>query len=82
MGTPARFGVGDIVKHRASFLKSVGWYTDVPRDGIVRGLSEQLQTDGVPFPRVQWCDRPEDTDGTLINPHNIMPAKSPDYSGL
>lgn len=29
------FRVGDKVKYKGNFLRSIGWYTDVPKDGIV-----------------------------------------------
>ena len=45
-----RFNVGDIVKHTGEHLRSIGWYTDVPKNGIVRSTNK----DG--WPRVQWCD--------------------------
>ena len=65
-----RFNVGDIVKHTGEHLRSIGWYTDVPKNGIVRSTNK----DG--WPRVQWCD--EDNEiGTLIYPGCIMLAKNP-----
>jgi hypothetical protein len=32
------FKVGDIVCHKAAFLRSIGWYLDVPRDGRVTAV--------------------------------------------
>jgi len=32
------FAVGDIVRHKGSFLRSVSWYTNVPRNGKVLGV--------------------------------------------
>jgi hypothetical protein len=33
-----RFTVGDIVCHRAAFLRSCGWYTNVPKNGRVTNV--------------------------------------------
>ena len=44
--------VGDLVVYKAKFLKSVGWYTDVPKNGKV------VETDDT-FPLIHWCDREE-----------------------
>ena len=71
----SEFSVGQIVKHKAKFLKSIGWYTDVPRNGIVRGFNS------LDMPRVQWCDSDDET-GVAIHPGNIMPDSKADYSGL
>jgi hypothetical protein len=68
------FKVGDIVKHKSSFLKSIGWYMDVPIDGKVMSIDERIG-----WPRVQWCD---DDRSMLINPANIMMANEPDYSNM
>lgn len=72
------FKVGDIVKHKASFLRSIGWYFDVPINGKVISLNKNN------WPKVFWNTEEElsDEDGTLINPVNIMMAKDPDYSGM
>jgi len=67
------FKVGDIVKHKASFLKSIGWYTGVPRDGKVVKVSESVVS-------VMWAG--EWKGPTNILPCNIMLASSPDYSGM
>ena len=69
----AIFKVGDVVKHKAKFLQSIQWYTDVPKDGIVRGHNNSG------YPKVQWCD--DDCEaGVVIHP-DIMLASEPDYSG-
>jgi hypothetical protein len=75
-----QFNVGDVVKWTSKFLKSTGQYTDVPKDGKVVRLSD-MEDDGVYYPIVQWCDRPVG-DVCAVNPHNVMHAKKPDYSGL
>ena len=67
-----KFKVGDIVKHKGKFLRSIGWYIDVPKNGKVVELSESMHN----WPKVQWCDSEE---ATLINPVNIMLDGKPDY---
>lgn len=32
---PHTFAVGDLVKHKRAFLRSAGWYTNVPKNGTV-----------------------------------------------
>lgn len=75
---PARakstFQVGDIVKYRAKFLQSVGWYTDVPINGRVEAINDRMQ-----MPSVLWSDRDEPI---LVHPANIQLASKPDTSGL
>jgi len=46
------FKVNDIVCHKASFLKSIGWITDVPKNGKVVEvkLGEPQRV------MVEWCD--------------------------
>lgn len=51
---------GDLVQHTASFLRSAGWYTNVPRDGKV------LEVDG-DFATVHWHDREEPSRIRLSN---------------
>ncbi len=63
----------DLVKHKASFLRSTGWYTNVPRDGRV-AIDQETPEDIV---RVQWCDA-EEVVG--IYPMNILPYGTPDHS--
>ncbi len=46
------FNVGDIVCHRASFLRSIGWHTNVPINGRVKQVH-----DGSPLRlTVEWSD--------------------------
>ena len=66
------YKVGDIVRHTSAYLKSVGWYTDVPKNGKVISLSPETCFKGWPY--VQWCDYLDDECGTLINPANIEKA--------
>lgn len=66
---------GDIVKHKASFLRSVGWYTDVPINGLV--VQDQETADS-PV-RVHWNDA-DDGHITPILPSNILPWRKPDNS--
>ena len=66
---PATFQQGDIVRHRAEFLRSISWYTDVPKDGLVVSVGES--SGGVPaIVVVQWNDRDEG-DFTRILATNI-----------
>lgn len=65
------FKVGDIVKHKASFLRSTGWYTSVPRDGIVRRTEDEMMMHSCVA--VQWCDSDNEA-GVPINKANIMHA--------
>lgn len=66
------FKVGDLVKHRAAFLQSVGWYTDVPTDGKVITVNDRTL-------RVAWCD--SDRLTTILKT-NVLLAGKPDLSGL
>jgi len=72
------FKQGDIVKHKGKFLRSIGWYTNVPIDGMVLSVKVNGTFDG--WPIVLWCDEAGQSDGSLVNPANIMLAKDPDYS--
>lgn len=56
------FKVGDIVCHKATYLRNTGWYTNVPVNGKVVALSSG-------FLSVLWCDRDQDS---LIHPANII----------
>ena len=52
--------VGDLVVYKAKFLKSIGWYTDVPKNGKIIEADET-------FPVIQWCDREEPTRVHVAN---------------
>lgn len=67
------FSVGDIVKHKASFLQSIQMYTNVPKNGIITHVSRGMLV------KVRWCDSVTDES---INEFNIMHASEPDYSGM
>jgi len=41
--------VGDLVRHTPRFLHATCWYTNVPIDGIVREVDEEILT-------VEWND--------------------------
>lgn len=45
------FAIGDIVKHRGKFLRSIAWSVGVPVNGIVRELGT---LGGKPFVHVEW----------------------------
>ena len=76
MAKPHAFKVGDIVKHKSAFLKSIGWCTNVPRNGRVTEGDDSDSS--FPILAVEWCD------GTAnrIAACNIMLDGKPDYSGL
>ena len=38
------FKPGDIVCHKATFLRSIGWYTDVPINGRVEAVEDGVLT--------------------------------------
>lgn len=63
------FIAGDIVKFKGSFLRSVGWYTDVPRNGKVSEVHEQ-------HVKVGWCDGHDSS----VHVKNIMLDGKPDLS--
>ena len=56
-----KFSVGDIVRHTGEFLRSVGWYTNVPINGKVTNVSDR-------YVYVLWSDRNKPKP---INPANI-----------
>ena len=57
------FKVGDEVCYRAAFLRSVGWYTSVPRSGRVVSVDGPLG-----FPVVDWADG----DPRAVHPSNLI----------
>jgi hypothetical protein len=63
------FEVGDIVCYRSSFLRSIGWYTDVPINGRVVSAQHGACPGCEGFPKVQWCDR---DDAIAVNPANLI----------
>jgi len=72
------FNHGDIVKYKGEFLRSVGWYTNVPKDGKVI-INDQNPIMGDPSEKfccvaVHWCDSPAPK---LCNIKNIMLASKP-----
>jgi hypothetical protein len=67
------YQIGDIVKHRGAFLRSAGWYTDVPKNGrvlAVKRLGDSLLLE------VEWADG----YAGYVNAANVLPAGRPDYS--
>lgn len=73
MKKPVLYKKGDIVKHKAAFLRNTGWFTGVPVDGLV--VENQQATDDLV--RVQWCDA-EEAVGILSA--NILLSGTPDHS--
>ena len=61
------FAVGDRVKHRQEFLRSISWYTDVPRSGTVRTVTPLGKDAGArSLLEVDWSDG---TTGKIISPN-------------
>ena len=53
-----QFKTGDKVWHSRKFLQSCGWYTDVPKFGIVKQVAENKLA-GITYPSlltVNWAD--------------------------
>lgn len=73
MKKPVLYKKGDIVKHKASFLRNTGWLTGVPIDGLVVADQEEHED----LVRVQWCDAEE---AVGVHPGNILLSGIPDYS--
>lgn len=66
------YKVGDIVRYSSRFLRSVGWNTNVPKNGLVVGIEMGLGRDEGGFPIIRWSDgRPE----VPVNPANLEPTK-------
>jgi len=63
------FKIDDVVKHKGSFLRSTGWYTNVPKDGKVVGVDDEIIA-------VAWCDG----HTSRIHENCIMLAAKPDHS--
>ena len=62
-----KYKPGDIVRHTTKFLRSVGWYTNVPINGCVREVRDENSGYFSGFPVVEWSDG----HTGLINPANI-----------
>lgn len=54
MKTRHTYTEGQIVAYAAKWLRSIGWYTDVPRNGIVRAVRPWSDYDDLVT--VEWCD--------------------------
>ena len=63
-----QFSVGDLVRHKGSFLRSAGWYTNVPKNGRVTATNTQT---GGRIVEVEWSDG----NVMMINVHNIERVK-------
>jgi hypothetical protein len=70
------FKTGDHVKYTGKFLKSVGWYTNVPKDGRVNNVRD---FNGRQLVNVTWCDNEEPMNTLACN---LMLAGKPDYSNM
>jgi len=64
-----RFSVGDRVRYRRTFLQSIGWLLDVPKDGIVREAADPKHGCSG-FLTVEWCSG----HTTKILPANVILA--------
>ena len=60
-----KLSVGDRVRHRSAFLRSTGWYTNVPRYGIVTDLAP-FGGPGRSLATVEWSEFPE-TPGRILD---------------
>ncbi|MDP3766913.1 MAG: hypothetical protein Q8S13_02765 [Dehalococcoidia bacterium] len=70
------FAPGDIVKYTSKFLRSTGWYTNVPIDGRVESV--RMRRGGEPdVLRVLWNDRDEPVS---VLASNVMLARKPDLT--
>ena len=74
----SKFKVGDIVKHKASFLKNIGWITNVPVDGKVVRV-EKPDAYSVDCVQVHWSDG---SWSSPIREEHILLASEPDTSGM
>ena len=57
------------VRYRRTFLQSIGWLLDVPKDGVVREVPDEVRRRGS-FVTVEWCNGYT----TKILRANIIPA--------
>jgi hypothetical protein len=72
-----KYTVGDAVSYRGAFLRSVGWYTNVPRRGVVVAIKPFARPSDLVILDVQWSDG----FGLMsVNARNVMLAGVPDYS--
>lgn len=65
---------GDKVKHRREFLRSTGWYTDVPRYGTVVSARTWDGMDGRQVLEVEWvgADAPRKILSTNVVPFDKL----------
>ncbi len=75
MKTEQAYVVGDRVRHTARFLRSIGWYTNVPDYGVVVGH----KASGLPVVRWQGDDRADDELPGIL-PVNIILKSKMDWS--
>jgi hypothetical protein len=69
------FKAGDLVRHTSAFLRSTGWYTNVPKDGRVEAVDDS--DPNFVLLTILWCDREQPI---RVNACNVMPVNKPDYS--
>lgn len=70
------FKKGEIVKYKAAFLKSCGWHTNVPIDGLVEEDQKNM------FVNVRWSDMEDGDPPRAVHHNNILLVSKPDYSGM
>lgn len=71
---------GDLVKHTAKFLKSIGWFSGVPINGRVESVEAEPGFYGVSacYLTVKWSDG----NTNRIRASNVMPYDRPDTSAM
>lgn len=55
--TPTKFSNGDVVCHKRTFLRSIDWRTNVPKNGIIVDANEEDAAKSFYLVSVRWCDR-------------------------
>lgn len=66
---------GDLVKHRAFFLRSISWFTNVPKNGKVIAVEDtnDRKIYGPPVIEVEWSDG----HTSRILACNVQPCSQP-----
>lgn len=57
------FKVGDIVRHKSAFLRSIFWYTNVPHNGKVVRVEPNFGPSGLLY--VEWSEYIDGEQGIL-----------------
>ncbi len=64
MSKETLFVVGDIVCHKTAFLRSLQWFTDVPKNGVVQAVDQDRTS---PILTVLWQGRDQPTRILAVN---------------